>query len=132
MKIVVCIDDNNGLLFNNRRQSSDMEVINDILRTTKGNLLINSFSKNLFRDFPCVIADDLFLHNAKEDVYCFVENISIKNYKDKINELIIYHWNRLYPADMFFDMDLSQFTLVSRTEFAGKSHKKITKEVYAK
>lgn len=132
MKIVVCIDDNNGLLFNNRRQSSDMEVINDILRTTKGNLLINSFSKNLFRDCPCVIADDLFLHNVKEDAYCFVENISIKNYKDKINELIIYHWNRLYPADMFFDMDLSQFTLVSRTEFAGKSHKKITKEVYAK
>lgn len=132
MKIVVCLDDNNGLLFNNRRQSSDKEVIKDIIQTAKGKLFINTFSKKLFMDFPCVIVDDLFLYNARQEDYCFVENLSIKNYEDRINEIIIYYWNRSYPADMFFDIDLSQFTLVLFNEFVGNAHEKITKEVYIK
>ena len=32
MKIIACLDDNNGLLFNNRRQSRDRVVIEDILK----------------------------------------------------------------------------------------------------
>ena len=31
MKIIVCLDDNNGMLFNNRRQSRDKTVVEDII-----------------------------------------------------------------------------------------------------
>ena len=54
MKIIACLDDNNGLLFNNRRQSRDRVVIEDILKDCHNSKLwINNFSKSLF-DSPHV------------------------------------------------------------------------------
>ena len=35
MKIIVCIDKNNGMMFNNRRQSQDKILIDDIIKVTK-------------------------------------------------------------------------------------------------
>ena len=44
MKIIACLDDNNGLLFNNRRQSRDRVVIEDILKDCHNSKLwINNF-----------------------------------------------------------------------------------------
>ena len=36
MKMIVCLDDRNGVSFNNRRQSRDRVVIQDILTLTRG------------------------------------------------------------------------------------------------
>ena len=30
MKVIVCVDDNNGMMFNNRRQSRDEKVIEKV------------------------------------------------------------------------------------------------------
>ena len=47
-------------------------------------------------------------------------------------EYIVFWWNRHYPPDRKFDLDLSKWNKVSEEEFAGYSHEKITKEVYEK
>ena len=52
------------------------------------------------------------------------------SYREKLESLVLYRWNRRYPADVYFDLDLSQWRLVSRREFSGTSHDTITKEVY--
>ena len=133
MKIIVCIDDNKGMLFNKRRQSQDNTLREDIINNLNGSrLLMNEYSSKQFKDTQQdhITVDNNFLSTAAEDYYCFVENLKLSPYQEKISELIIYHWNRNYPADTYFDIDLSQWELITTTEFAGSSHEKITKEIY--
>lgn len=131
MKIAVCVDDNMGMLFNSRRQSRDRELIKDFVETANNNnIYIKPFSKILFDEYR-VIIDDNMLNNAQENDFCFLENESILPYIDKVNELIIYRWNRNYPYDFCFEMP-ENFSLKESTEFKGSSHEKITKEIYIK
>ena len=39
MKIIICLDDDNGMMFNNRRQSRDEKVVKDIIEMTDGHSL---------------------------------------------------------------------------------------------
>ena len=50
MKIIVCVDNEYGMMFNNRRQSRDREVIHDIIHNIEGVLWIGEYSKELFVD----------------------------------------------------------------------------------
>ena len=130
MKIIVCLDDQNGMLFNHRRQSRDRAVIADVLKTTvDGVLYIREFSKALFTEG--VVTDNACLEHAGEGDYCLIENLALEPYRQKIGEIIVYRWNRVYPADFRFDLDLSEYNLCSRTEFEGYSHERITKEVFS-
>ena len=131
MKIALCVCDNMGMLFNSRRQSRDRELIKDFIETAKNNrIFIGKFSEILFSEYE-VIIDDNMMVNAEENDFCFVENINITPYADKINEIVIYKWNRIYPADFYFEMPAG-FALKETAEFKGSSHEKITKEVYVK
>ena len=50
MKLIVCVDSNNGMLFNNRRQSKDKILIDYISDLVEQNRLwITEFSKDLFK-----------------------------------------------------------------------------------
>lgn len=131
--------DNNGMLFNNRRVSSDWAVTEDIIRMVskevesgrKIKLWMNGYSSRLFENDQidsCV--SEMFLQEAGRDDYCFVENVSLQEYENKIQTVVLYRWNRKYPADLRFTMDLSEWTLKEQIEFQGHSHEKITKEVY--
>ena len=51
-------------------------------------------------------------------------------YEGKITEIVLYKWNRDYPADVIFEVDLSKWRLEERKDFSGYSHEKITKEIY--
>jgi hypothetical protein len=132
MKVIVCIDDNGGMLFNKRRQSRDRKVMEDIsLMTDK--IWIHPFSEKLLTEgemkFDYVV-DEAFLEQAKEGEYCFVENMALLPVADRIEELVIYHWNRKYPADFKLDLPYKKWKKQSKEEFAGFSHEKITKEIY--
>lgn len=137
MKVIVCIDDCNGMLFNKRRQSRDRVLIADVVSNIfGGNLLITKFSEKLFEEFEIdsfFISEDI-LEEAEHEDYCFIEDKALAPYADRIDELIIYRWNRKYPADTYLDIDPAALSLrlISTTEFAGSSHEKITKEVYSK
>ena len=135
MKVILCLDDNNGMVFNNRRQSRDEKVIEKILDITKKNRLwLNKYSYSLFEIFNAsnVNVDDLFLSEAPMGEYCFVETSELTNYEKWIEEIIVFRWNRDYPYDKELDIDLSKWKLINSLEFEGNSHKKITMEVYSK
>ena len=61
--------------------------------------------------------------------FCFVEGENLAGYEGKITEIVLYKWNRDYPADVFFEVDLSKWRLEERKDFSGYSHEKITKEL---
>lgn len=132
MRVIVCLDDNEGMLFNKRRQSKDRKVLENIAGMTES-IWIHSFSEKLFAEAeisPKVTVDDAFLEKAGEQEYCFVENMQLLPHVDKIEELIIYHWNRKYPADFKLDIPYKRWKKISKEEFVGFSHEKITKERY--
>ena len=135
MEIIVCLDDRNGMLFNHRRQSRDRRVIEDILEDSKGRrLLISSFSTVLFEGkLQDVIVDDRLLFRAGDNDLCLFENIPLHPFEEKIGALVVYRWNRVYSADVSFDIDLNHgWKIKNIKEFSGYSHEKITKEVYTR
>ena len=135
MIAIVCIDDNGGMMFNNRRQSRDSILIDKITEITKGSKLwLNKYSYSLFeeKNMSNINVDESFVLEAANGEYCFVENVSLKDYEKWIEKLIVFKWNRVYPKDFEFDMDLSEWKLVESSEFKGSSHDKITMEVYVR
>jgi hypothetical protein len=66
-----------------------------------------------------------------EDAHFFAEARDLSELLPRVSTLVIYRWNRHYPADVRFEADLSGFRLERKDEFPGKSHDIITKEVYA-
>ena len=111
MKIIVCVGDNNAMLFHNRRISRDRAVIEDILRMVskevkkdgRTRIWMNEYSSELFRTYSGDISvSERFLEEAGEEEYCFVENVPIQEYKDEIQTVVLYRWNRKYPADIRF------------------------------
>ncbi len=132
MKGIVCLDDAGGMLFGGRRQSRDRIVLENILSMSDGGkLYIHSFSKDLFSEND-VIVDDMLLEKAGEEDFCFIENLPLKAYAKKLSKLVVFYWNRKYPADFVLDIDLADFREESREDLRGNSHEKITKVVYSK
>ena len=133
MIVCVVVDDNNGMMFNQRRQSKDRILREHILKMSEGSTLwMNEFTKRQFNgcEFQHVTVDNEFLEKTEELDYCFVEDLSLQEYENKISKLIIFKWNRVYPADRYFDISLEGWMLESTEEFEGSSHKLITKEVW--
>jgi hypothetical protein len=142
MKIIVCVDNQNGMMFNHRRQSQDRVLRKRILELTGGKKLwMNAYSQKQFlqvngnmskeqEQSGQIQADEAFLEKAGPGEYCFVEDKDVVPYESRIEEVILCHWNRDYPADVFFEVDLSKWRLEERKDFSGYSHEKITKEIY--
>lgn len=135
MNIIVCLDDKNGMMFNKRRQSQDRILRIDIKNLVQNkSLFMNNYSYNLYKDIDNenIKVCENFLDECSDDDFYLVEDKLLSNYINKINTLIIYNWNRIYPADLYFDIDLqlSNWKLIDKQEFAGSSHEKITKKIY--
>ena len=128
MVLIVCLDLNNGMYFNNRRQSRDREVIKDIAFITKNNnLIMTEYSHKLFEN-ECeniVITDDFEGQYLKND-FCFVENEDVQ--LENIKKIIVYRWDKVYPSD--YCLNLEGYHITSTLEIKGYSHEKIVKEVY--
>lgn len=130
MKVIVCVGDNNGVMFNHRRQSQDKILRERILEMTAGKILwMNSYSAKMFGACPGIAVAEDFLDKAAEVDYCFVEDAFMAGHEQSITEFILFKWNRVYPADQYFKIP-SNFKLTDTQDFAGSSHEKITKEVY--
>ena len=133
MIVIVCVDDNNGMMFNNRRQSKDRILQKEILHLIgSNNLWMNSYSKKQFAEYNSeqILVDENFLSKTEANDFCFVENNNLSDYADKIEKIILFKWNRNYPADMYFSIDLKKWVLEESVDFEGYSHEKITKEIY--
>ncbi len=132
MILIVCVDNQNGMLFNHRRQSQDRALRARILaRSAHSRLWMNAYSAKQFDPTaPQVTVSEAFLSQATAGEYCFLENTDPAPCLDRLEQVILYRWNRDYPADVRFTLDLSGFRLHQRVDFAGSSHETITEEIY--
>ena len=130
MIAALCLDDRGGLSFNRRRLSRDRAQQEDLLSLCQGApLWLAPCSAPLFdwaADRVCV--DGALLDRAGDGEICFLEDRLPP--MEAVEGLILYRWNRAYPADVHFRPDLSGFTLAEQTEFPGTSHEAITREIY--
>lgn len=128
MKLIVCLDDKNGMLFNKRRQSRDKVLIENVLELCKDETLYtNEYSATLFPENSVVVCEDF---NSIENGFVFAETI-LPN-EENIEGIIVYKWNRNYPADTYFNINLKNWTLTETIDFVGSSHEKITRERYVR
>ena len=134
MKLIVCLDDRDGMLFNRRRQSKDSALRAKLLQQTAGSRLwMNGYSASQFETREGITVDEDFMRKAEADDFCFVENTDISAYAGQVTGVIIYRWNRAYPGDTVFPVTLfeGRWQPVSREDFPGNSHELITQEAYA-
>lgn len=133
MTLILCVDDQGGLAFHNRRQSQDRAVRADMLELCKDHALcVTPYTAHQFdaeEQARLTIVQTGFEH-AAQDVYCFLENIDIIPYITCAKEIVLYYWNRVYPSDQRLSLPLEGWNCCEHIEFAGYSHEKITREVY--
>jgi hypothetical protein len=130
MNLIVCVDKSFGMSFGGRRLSRDGEVIRKIVEVTEGaNLFVDEYSAVLFQGNREVICEPQFLSKAQSGDFCFAEISEIPY--DRIESIYLFHWNRDYPADQYFQNEILHFFQKKKKEdFVGSSHKKITLEIY--
>ena len=144
MKLILCVDENLGYSFNHRRQSRDKKMrehMLGILRKEDAGLFMNDYSESSFvkdgvftedemrgRAAEPSLAGDAFLSRAdEENGWAFVENTDITEYLDKVDEIILYEWNRLYLSDLRLpDGYLKKFRKLSEEKIRGSSHDSIS------
>lgn len=134
MILALCIDDCLGLGFNGRRQSRDSAVYTDLgAEAADAPIWVAERSAPLFTDTGANIKfTGGSFDEAGTGEYCFVEFCSPALLESRTEKIIIYRWNRRYPADMKLDIELGAWRLESTADFPGSSHENITKEVYVR
>lgn len=133
MILAFCIDDQGGLAFNQRRQSRDRGLVADLLAAAGARpVFCLPYSVGLFDLGAVTVTDDP--GTVPSDGILFLENTDPAAYIPQAKELILYRWNRLYPADLTLNGTPVQwgYRLQDTTDFAGTSHEKITRERYVK
>ena len=125
MKVIICVDQDNGILFNHRRVSRDRRVIEQI-EAENEEIWMSSYSKKMFEnDEGEKISEDL----ADKPIVFLEEDIP----KDwVIDELILYRFDELYPSDIKLTFDLKKMVLKNVTTLEGYSHPRIDKEEYVR
>lgn len=134
MNLIVCLDDRNGLAFNHRRQSRDRILNNKILELTKGcPLWMSPYTASMFAEIDSAAKIEVMKDisaGVPDGAYYFLEVTSAKIFEPAIEKIYVFRWNRSYPFDTQFDIDLTKWHLTEICEFSGSSHEKITLEVY--
>lgn len=118
------------MIFNHRRQSQDRCVRKDILNMVENNrLYMRAYSYKQFGEVgKNIIVSENAYNEADRGEYCFIENEIFD--ESKIEKIIVYRWDKVYPADYRFQF--THWKLIDLSEFQGYSHEKIVKEVYIK
>ena len=131
MHLIFCIDEKDGLQFCGRRLSRDSKLNEHMLGLASGTeLWMSPYSGKLFSGESVRIAPD-YQTKAREGDYCFFEELPAKEVYNRCESIILYHWNRSYPATVRFPRELLKGMHLAETEeFSGSSHEKITMERY--
>ena len=127
MILSLCVDDRMGLMFQGRRLSKDVLLREKLMELSGGMLRMSSYSAKQF-DMPVYSGAD-YLSGAGENDWCFAENDDYLAASERINKIVLFRWNRSYPADLYFTFP-GEWNLIHTEDFPGKSHERITMEVY--
>ena len=131
MKLAFCIDNQGGLTFFGKRLSRDhalIRTLQELCPTER--ILFSPQSQLLFEENERFIASDSYLTMATEGDICWVEFDEIP--LEKAEEVLLFCWNRKYPADRFFQRVRLEESFVKTKflQFQGSSHDKITLEIF--
>ncbi len=129
MILALCADNAFGMSFGGRRQSKDSVIRARLLECSGGRLRMSDYSARQFSE-PVSSGED-YLSGAVSGDWCFVENGDYVPYADRIEQIVLFRWNRDYPADLYFQFP-GPWRLQSTEDFPGSSHDTITMEVYCK
>ena len=129
MTLIACVDDRLGMAFHKRRQSRDRAVCADIAALAAGlPVWMETKSEPLFAELGIASVTQ---GAPSDQPYCFVETLAPSAVCQAPDRIVLYRWNRHYPADLYFDIPLDGYRFVEHIEFVGTSHEKITREVYS-
>lgn len=129
MTLVACVDDNFGLQFNHRRQSQDRILREKLLCMVETQLYMTPYSGKMFGQQKKIVVSEDYLSIAGADSWVFTEDDAYLAYADRIDRIILFRWNRVYPKDMCFTFP-GEWQLALQQDFPGSSHEKITMEMY--
>ena len=134
MILIACVDQKNGMTLNGRRQTNDRAVRRLILKEAYPKKIImapscaTQFNKREQRWILCRANP---MESASEGSYCMIETEQASSYVDRIERIVLYRWNTVYPADVFFDLPLHmEWDLISQVMFDGFSHPDVVQEIY--
>ena len=132
MKLIICVDDRFGMMFNKRRQTQD-RVLREYLceLVSPASLWVSAYTAKQFETSTCpvTVTDDLTA--TPDGCYCLVEDGDVPT--NRVEELLLVKWNRAYPADKYFNREvLGAFELYREEDIVGSSHEKITLEYYGR
>lgn len=131
MTVIVCIGSRGEMLFGGRRVSRDAHILADIRML--GRIVAAPFSEKYLAGAGLdLTVMDAPLENAGKEDILFIEEPPLAPYKDRIDRMIVYDFGEVYPLDTTIDITPAAIGLrsVSVTEFAGKAHKLIKKEIF--
>ena len=133
MKLILCIDDKNGMAFNHRRQTRDKKQRQHMYQRIDGPLYVSDYTRKLLvedEDHPELLSlEDL--DPKDEGASVFIETENIEKYVRYAKQIMIYRWNRIYLSDLYFDeKNLEGYRLIGKDTFSGTSHPGIEFNIY--
>ena len=128
MTIIICLDKNNGYQFGGKRQSADREIRKRILAIDE-TIRCDEYTASQFEEDERnrLTISDSYLNTINGT--CFIEKADISNLK--YDRLVVFWWNRSYPTTKKFTIP-EGFRSVSKENFTGYSHERITMEIFEK
>lgn len=131
MIIALCVDNQLGLQFNRRRQSKDAALRQKLLALAGGALRVSPYTARQFDPADTLYTGIDYLTAARSGDWCFCEGAEYLECANSIEKIVLFRWNRDYPADLYFTFP-GEWRLESTSDFPGTSHDNITMEVYTK
>lgn len=132
MTVIICVDNNGGILFNGKRQSKDRALrkyLLDIVEKEKCRIAMSSYTYSQFKeDERKEIIDVKERFSFDEDYIFFEQAIPIS--WEKVNNLILCCWNRDYPADEYFNLPIGVECILQKTEEIVSDSHTLTIETY--
>ena len=100
MTVIICVDNNGGILFNGKRQSKDRifrKYLLDIVEKKNSRIAMSPYTYSQFKEDERKELTDVKEEFSFDEDYIFLER-AIPILWEKVNNLILCCWNRDYPA----------------------------------
>ena len=88
--LIVCISNNNGMMFNNRRQSRDRLLLEKLCTDYQNErIIIHEYSQKLFEGLPVEVTTEVCVNDATS----FVEDPDLIPCEAIFDKIIVVRWN---------------------------------------
>lgn len=118
MTVIICVDNNSGILFNGKRQSKDRmlrKYLLDIVEKDNCRIAMTPYTYGQFQEDKRKELIDVKNTFSFDEDYIFLEQ-SIPISWEKVNNLILCCWNRDYPTDEYFNLPIGVECILQKTE----------------